>query len=841
MEIVTMDLLAAAATTPSSPLTTYLTDPAGFLHQLLGHLRAWAVVWGPVAGPLVALTAAGLLTLRRRLRRRYQQRLTAGARLVTVLAPPTVDPAGAGALWANLLGLLRPSWRRLVGQPHLVWEYLFDADGVRIQIWVPGVVPEGFVERAVEAAWPGAHTRTTPARAPLPVLARPGRRLLAAGGELRLGRPEALPIRTDHDVDPVRALLAAPGGLARTQRAVVQILARPVTGRRVAKARRSARRVRAGGSATLLGGLLDLLTPHTGRTRRTRRTPAPTKVDHQTSLALSAEDRAIVTKGRGAQFEVRVRYTVVAVLDDTADEDTAARVGGQLRGRAHAIASAFAAYGEHNYFQRARVRRPLPVLAARHLGRGDLLSVAEVGVLAHLPVDEATPGLQRAGAKAVAPPPGVAGAAPNVRPLGRSDGGHARPVGLRVPDARHHLHILGATGSGKSELLARMTLDDVAARRGVVNVDPKGDQVIDILARYPLDAVDRLVLFDAESSGRPPCLNPLDQPDRTRAVDNLVSIFSRVYHESWGPRTDDIFRAGLLTLAAQPEVPVLTQLPRLLTDGAYRQRLVGEIKKGDGNDILAGFWQWYEALSEPAQAHAVAPLMNKLRGFLLRPFVRAAIAAGPSTVDMDTVLNDGGVCLVRIAQDALGVETAALMGSIVVSAVWQATTRRARMPQGKRPDASLYLDEAHNFLTLPYALEDMLAAARGYRLGITLAHQNLAQLPRHLEESIAANARSKIYFTMSPADAKRLVRHVEPRLSEHDLANLGRFHAATRLVVVGEEAPAFTLRTEKLPAPVPGRAAQIRRELRRRAPTPTPTPPDPAAPQPQADPRRSAR
>ncbi|WP_369812920.1 type IV secretory system conjugative DNA transfer family protein [Frankia sp. R43] len=688
-----MDLFAAAATTPSASTAPY--DPWSILPALLDQLRAWAPVWGPVAGPLLAITATGLLTLRRRMRRHYQQRLTTGARLVTVLAPPTVDPAGASALWANLLGLLRPSWRRLVGQPHLVWEYLFDADGVRIQIWVPGVVPEGFVERAVEAAWPGAHTRTTPARAPLPVVARLGRRLLAAGGELCLGRPEALPIRTDHDVDPIRALLAAPGGLARTQRAAVQILARPVTGRRVARSRQAARRLRTGGSAHLIGGLLDLLTPHAGRTRQRRRTAISTvKADPQRSLAQSAEDRAIVTKQRGAPYEVRVRYAIAAILDEQTDETTTAQVTSQLRGRAHAIASAFAAYGEHNYYRRVRLRHPLPVLASRQFGHGDLLSVAELGALAHLPVDEATPGLQRAGAKAVAPPPGVAGPGPNVRPIGRTDAGHTRPVGLRVPDARHHLHILGATGSGKSELLARMTLDDIAVRRGVVNVDPKGDQIIDILARYPLDALDRLVLFDAESSSRPPCLNPLDQPDRTRAVDNLVSIFSRVYHESWGPRTDDIFRAGLLTLAAQPEVPVLTQLPRLLTDGAYRQRLVGEIKKGDGNDILDGFWQWYEALSEPAQAHAVAPLMNKLRGFLLRPFVRAAIAAGPSTVDMDAVLNDGGVCLVRIAQDALGVETAALMGSIVVSAVWQATTRRARMPQGKRPDASLYLDEA---------------------------------------------------------------------------------------------------------------------------------------------------
>nr|WP_242605981.1 hypothetical protein [Frankia sp. Cppng1_Ct_nod] len=259
-----MSVLPAAMSTPSSPLATYLQDPWAGIHQLAHHAEVCALAWGSLAGPLLAVAVAGLLTARRRVRRRYGQRLAAGARLVTVLAPPTVDPAGATALWSNLLGLLRPSWRRLAGQPHLAWEYLFDADGVRIQIWVPGVVPDGFVERAVEAAWPGAHTRTTPARGPLPVLARPGRRLLAAG-ELRLARPEALPIRVGHDADPIRALLGAPGGLTRTQRAVVQILARPVTGRRVARARRAARRVRAGGSAHLIGGLLDLLTPHAGQ------------------------------------------------------------------------------------------------------------------------------------------------------------------------------------------------------------------------------------------------------------------------------------------------------------------------------------------------------------------------------------------------------------------------------------------------------------------------------------------------------------------------------------------------------------------------------------------------
>ena len=46
-----------------------------------------------------------------------------------IFPPPQADPAGGAALWANLVGLLRPAWRRwLAGQPHLAWEYVADRD-----------------------------------------------------------------------------------------------------------------------------------------------------------------------------------------------------------------------------------------------------------------------------------------------------------------------------------------------------------------------------------------------------------------------------------------------------------------------------------------------------------------------------------------------------------------------------------------------------------------------------------------------------------------------------------------------------------------------------------------
>ena len=72
---------------------------------------------------------------------------------------------------------------------------------------------------------------------------------------------------------------------------------------------------------------------------------------------------------------------------------------------------------------------------------------------------------------------------------------------------------------------------------------------------------------------------------------------------------------------------------------------------------------------------------------------------------------------------------------------------------------------------------------------------------------------------MSPEDAHSLDRHVAPEVSEHDLSHLGAYTAAARLVVDGEETPAFTLRTRPAPPAIPGRADDgARRQPRRPLP-----------------------
>ncbi|MBV7706502.1 DUF87 domain-containing protein [Nocardia nova] len=735
-----------------------------------------------------------------------RRRLGAGARRITVMTPPEVDSKAANALWAHLIGQLRPAWKRtLFGQPHLGFEYtITPEDGAAIRFWVPGVVPPGLVERAIASAWPGAHTDTEDCtEPPLPHPADGAQRVLA-GGQLRLGRREALPIRTDHAGDLVRDLITAADDLGPGQAACVQILARPVTGRRVARATRP-EHAPGGLVIGLARELLDLLAPGP-RARSSRSNAAPS--DRQTAMELSAAARAAAAKARGPHWETLIRYAAsIPVTEDSRGVRGARRVA---RGRADALATVFGACADHNYYRRRRAWRLARTLGQRRLGRGDVLSVPELATLAHLPTEEGLPGLQRAGARALAPAPEIPTSGEHTKPLGLADTASRRPVAVRIADARHHLHILGPTGVGKSTLLARTILADADAERGLIVVDPKGDLVTDVLSRLPRRYADRVVLFDADSPAPPPCINPLDishtgHAGLDLAVDNLVTIFRRVFAQWWGPRTDDVMRASLLTLCAQPGTATLEDLPRLLTEPAFRAR----VTRTTHDPVLRGFWESYETLSDAARAQVIGPLLNKLRAFLLRPFVRAAIAAGPSTVEFADVLDHGGICLARLPKGSLGEETSRLVGSLLVARTWQAATARARQPANDRADAALVLDEAHNFLSLSTPVEDMLAEARGLHLSLLLAHQNLAQLPRDLRDGISANARNKIIFAVSPEDARELARRTTPWLSEHDLTHLDAFHAAARLLVHGQQTRPFTLTTEPLPPPTPGRARQI--------------------------------
>src|SRR5262249_6284630 len=225
---------------------------------------------------------------------------------------------------------------------------------------------------------------------------------------------------------------------------------------------------------------------------------------------------------------------------------------------------------------------------------------------------------------------------------------------------------------------------------------------------------------------------------------------------------------------------------------------------------------WYESTPAALRAQIIGPVLARLRAFLLRDFVRTTLGVAKSSFDMGRVL-DGGILIARLPKGQLGEDTAKLMGSFVFASGGQAATARAALPEPRRRDCGVYVDEAHNVLNLAGSVGDMLAEARGYHLSLVLAHQNLSQLPRETQLALSANARNKIFFNCSPEDAHQLARHTLPELDEHDLSHLNAYTAAARLVVANRETAGFTLLTRP-PIPVLGEPTALRQAVARTQP-----------------------
>ncbi|MFI1996795.1 type IV secretory system conjugative DNA transfer family protein [Actinoplanes sp. NPDC020271] len=775
-------------------MITAPTWPTDLAHWIVA--RPWL---GIVAAALIVAGVFGhdqLLNWRHR-------RFVTSARWVTIAAPPEVTAEAAAAFWTTLVGVLTPSvWRRRIyGYPHVGWEYTWTGRALTIRVWVPGTVPPGAVEAAVRAAWPAATLTVADADAPIP--AEVGEQ---AGGAHWPQHADVLPLRVEHDADPLRALLSAGAEVWHREYACVQVLARPASARRVRAARRSAAtsgghqggrpdpatRAAAGAARLAIEPLLwflEVFLPGPSRTRTPTNSTAGRSADRDP--VAGAEARTVVDKAvRVPHFEIAVRFAVAAQPDKSPPTpERAEEVRRRLAGLGHTIASAAAAYTGPNRLRRMKMPHPVATLAARRLRRGFLATVPELAGLAALPQDLAVPGLDRARAKAVPAPVQVPSGGRGVKMLGRSQVGNHK-VGLKVVDSRQHMHIVGKTGVGKSTLLLNLILGDIKAGRGTVVIDPRGDLINDILDRLPASYANRIHIIDPDQEN-PACFNPLDdQGDVHLAVDNLVGIFAKIFQGQWGPRMDDTMRVACLTLMRHAK-PTLSLVPSLLQDRQFRGRFTQGLDDPDG---LGGFWLWYDGINEQFRGQVIAPVLARLRAFLLRDFVKSVIGNAHSSFDMGKVL-DGGVLLCRLPKGQLGEETSRILGSMIVARVWQAAIARAGIPEDQRKDATLYVDEVQNFLTLPGSVGDMLAEARGYRLGLVMAHQDLAQLPKDVAAAISANARTKAIFNVDPADARELSRHTKPEVDEHDLAHLDVFTAVARMLVDNRELPAFTFIT----------------------------------------------
>ena len=425
------------------------------------------------------------------------------------------------------------------------------------------------------------------------------------------------------------------------------------------------------------------------------------------------------------------------------------------------------------------------------------LNISEVLALTAWPLgDDDLPGQPAGHPRLLPPAPGVIGQG-RIVATATAPGSHTA-LSLTARDALHHTLVTGPTGVGKSVLLGRLIEQDIAAGRAVVVIEPKGDLIDDVLAHIPANRQDDVVVLDP-SDEMPVGFNPLAHSGQRAELiaDGILTVFKALYADAWGPRTQDILHACLLTLARRSDAS-LVMLPLLLTNDGFRRSLTTNLR-----DPLAlePFWAWYEHLSDGERQQAIAPVMNKLRPWLLRPSLRAVLGQRQPRFDIQQVFTKRKILLVPLRKGIIGAEAASLLGSLVVAELWQATQARAAIPAARRHPVMVTIDELQDYLHLPTDLGDALAQARGMGVSLTLAHQFLGQLAPTMRTGVLANARSRICFQLAHDDAVTMVKG-HPELTPEDFTSLGQYEIYASLFTRGQVTPYASGRTVAAAPPI---------------------------------------
>lgn len=607
-------------------------------------------------------------------------------------------------------------------------------------------------------------------------LAAPEWPVLTAGADLRLPRP-SWPLRLDTAGAAASGLLKALGGLGKQECGVVQWLVGP-----------SQRRGQPRAMPTDFSELIGL---------------RPVRKVDATTARLWAE------KTREPLFGCRGRIAAQAATPERAEAIIRALYGAlkltdsQYAGLRLGTVSAAGAR------KLAEVSSPLTWSC--------LLNAAELAALIGWPLtDDPAQELGLVGGHVNPVPAGLrlsadeAAKQPGERLLGESL--HPAEDGdlVRVPiqTSLHHVHVVGPTGSGKSTLLTGLITADIAAGRGVLVLEPKGDLVTDILGRVPAHRRDDVVVIEP-SSDRSIGINVLggEREQAERRADQIVALLHELHGANFGPRTADVALHALITVSRLPD-GTLVDVPVLLSNPAFRRRVLAAVSDPL---VLGPFWAWYDALSDAERGQVVAPLLNKLRAFMSRDALRRMLGQAQPKFDLDELFTKRRVVLINVNKGALGPETSSLLGALILTQLWAAIQRRAAVPADKRHPVMVVIDEYQDYLHLPGVdLADALAQARGLGVGLTLAHQHLDQLSATQRAAILANARSRIVFRPATSDAKPLAASLGGGLTGDDLSRLKAFEACAQLLVDSQPTAPFSVRTRPLP-PWVSDPAELRR------------------------------
>lgn len=328
------------------------------------------------------------------------------------------------------------------------------------------------------------------------------------------------------------------------------------------------------------------------------------------------------------------------------------------------------------------------------------------------------------------------------------------PVFLTPKLLSTHLHVVGATGVGKSFLLEALIKSLILQGYGVAVLDPHGDLYHRLMSfcawlsqqKPDLQLHRRVVPFDVAETQDVIGFNPIARNARVMTY-QVVALMESI-RKCWGQNSFQetprlarwLFNVAYALVAANV---TFVQAQHMVNPFASPHRAA--ITARIGNPRIRAEWEWLEEMKLDRREERVESTLNRIKPFVEHEVLRPMLGQYTKTIDFPEVLAERKILLVNLArQNVISEDNQHLLGTLLVNEMLSAGF--ARRPHERTP-FFIFIDEFSRFVTKDAC--EILDGGRKFGLHLTLSHQHLAQLKEKDPEvyySTLTNARTKIVF-----------------------------------------------------------------------------------------------
>ena len=385
-----------------------------------------------------------------------------------------------------------------------------------------------------------------------------------------------------------------------------------------------------------------------------------------------------------------------------------------------------------------------------------------------------------------------------ITPIGTTNArGIKKKFGIKLDDRRRHVYVIGKTGVGKTTLLENMAIADMRSGKGIAIIDPHGEFAEKMLSFVPEERLDDVIYFDPSDMENPIAFNPMEQVGtefRHLVASGIMGVFKKIWPDAWSARMEYILNNTLLALLEYPDSTLLGIL-RVFAEPAYRKKIVDNLK----DPVIKAFWQnEFAKYTQRLESEALAAIQNKVGQFVSNPLIRNILGQPHSSLNMREIMDTGKIFIANLSKGKMGEDNSALLGAMIISRLQLAAMSRVDIPEDKRRDFFMYVDEFQNFATDSFA--SILSEARKYRLSLVLAHQYIGQLVTgdgntRVRDAVFGNVGTIVTFRIGAADAEFMEKEFMPEFLEQDLVNLAKANIYTKLMIDGVASRPFSATT----------------------------------------------